>query len=303
MLSLRLGTVSKTALRDPVLLIGAAGLVGRHLRAAFRPRRMVATYHSTPVERGVRLDVCDQQAVRQVVEDVRPDAILLAAAEPHVERCEREPEATRRVNVDAPRAIAAEAERVGALLVVFSSEYVFDGSKGLYREDDATAPLNEYGRQKVELEEIARGVRRHLVCRTSGAFGVEPAGKNFVYQLMRSLRAGAPFTVPSDQLITPTYAEALAEAVSALVEAGTTGTVHVVGPRVLPRPAFAETICDVFGLDPGMLVRRPTKELGLAAARPRRAGLADERIRDVLGHPLIDPEEGLRRMGQVLLSR
>ncbi len=286
-----------------VLLIGAAGLVGRHLRKAFPGRPTAVTYHAAPVDGGIPLDLTDEGAVRRLVAGVRPDVILLAAAELHVERCEREPMETRRVNVDAARPLAEEAERRGALLVVFSSEYVFDGSKGRYAEDDAVGPINEYGRQKVELEAIARGVRRHLVCRTSGVFGVEPAEKNFVYQLLRSLRAGRPFTVPSDQLITPTYADALAESVAELVDAGATGTVHAVGPRVLPRTAFAEMVCELFGLDPQLLVPRPTDELGLAAPRPRRAGLADDRIRGLLGHPLVDPGEGLRRMGQALLSQ
>lgn len=286
-----------------VLLIGGAGLVGRHLRRAFRERPIVATFHSAPVEDAVRLDLRDERAVRAAVANVGPDVILLAAAEPHVERCEREPTETRRINVDAARPLAEEAERRGALLVVFSSEYVFDGSKGRYAEDDAVGPINEYGRQKVALEAIARGVRRHLVCRTSGVFGVEPAEKNFVYQVLRSLRAARPFTVPSDQLITPTYAEALAEGVADLVDAGATGTIHAVGPRVLSRTAFAEMVCELFGLDPRLLVPRPTDELGNAAPRPRRAGLADDRIRGLLGHPLVDPGEGLRRMGQVLLAQ
>lgn len=294
-------TVTEGA-RRTVLVIGAAGLVGRHLHQAFPDRDVVATYHTSPVERGIPLDIMDPDAVRRVVADVRPDAILLAAAEPHVERCEREPDATRRINVDAARAIAEDAERTGALLVVFSSEYVFDGSRGRYREDDTVRPLNEYGRQKVELEAIARSVRRHLVCRTSGVFGWEPACKNFVCQLERSLRAGRPFSVPSNQLITPTYAPALADAVAALIDLGTNGTAHVVGPRILPRTAFAELICRAFDLDPSLIVLRPTDDLGLTAPRPRWAGLADDKLRSILGHPLADPADALEDMRRSVLD-
>src|SRR5207302_3268738 len=120
--------------------------------------------------------------------DARPDAVIVAAADAYVERCEREPEQTRQVNVEAPRALAAESAGLGALFVVFSSEYVFDGAKGEYVEDDERRPINEYGRQKVALEDIALGTRRGLVCRTSAVFGADPKRKNFVLQEVDRLR-------------------------------------------------------------------------------------------------------------------
>src|SRR5579859_4588071 len=171
---------------DPstVLLIGAGGLVGHHLLAALGGTRTVATYRRDPIGAGVRLDITDHGSVRRVIRDARPDVIILAAAEAYVERCEREQAATRRVNVDAARVIAEESQRGGSLLVVFSSEYVFDGAAGQYSEGDERRPLNEYGRQKVELEDVALATGRGLVCRTSGVFGVDPARRNFVCQLV-----------------------------------------------------------------------------------------------------------------------
>ncbi|MDE3102074.1 MAG: SDR family oxidoreductase [Chloroflexota bacterium] len=277
--------------------------MGRHLRRSLGGRPVVATFHSTQLVDAVPLDVRDERAVRTLVAEVRPATIILAAAEPNVERCEREPEETRRVNVDVVRPLAEEAERLGALLVVFSSEYVFDGSKGRYAEDDAVHPLNDYGRQKIDLEEIASRLPRHLVCRTSGVFGVEPAEKNFVCQLVRALAARRPFAVPSDQLITPTYAPSLADTVVRLVDMGAGGLLHVAGPRIMPRMAFAELVCETFELDCGLLRPIPTDELGLDAPRPRGAGLADQRLRALVGHALVDPEEGLRSMSQLLLPQ
>src|SRR5579859_7565302 len=105
---------------DPstVLLIGAGGLVGHHLLAALGGTRTVATYRRDPIGAGVRLDITDHGSVRRVIRDARPDVIILAAAEAYVERCEREPAATRRVNVDAARVIADESQRAGSLPVL-----------------------------------------------------------------------------------------------------------------------------------------------------------------------------------------
>lgn len=132
------------------LIIGAAGLVGSHLRAAAAGRRLVSTFHRTPATDAVPLDLTDRDAVARTIETLRPALVVLAAAEAYVERCEREPEPTRRVNVDGVRWVVDSARRVDALVVFFSSEYVFDGAKHSYVEDDLVRPINKYGRQKAD---------------------------------------------------------------------------------------------------------------------------------------------------------
>lgn len=278
------------------LVIGAAGLVGSHLVSALRGRPVVTTYYRTGAPGGAPLDITNVNAVRAVVGAARPDVVLLAVAEPYVERCEREPETTRAVNVGGTRAVAAAAAECGATLVVFSSEYVFDGTRGDYTEDDVPAPLNEYGRQKVEVEEIARASGPHLICRTSGVFGFETARKNFVLQLVDALRAGREFTVPADQLITPSYAPSVADGVVELLDGSRRGTFHVGGPEIMSRIEFARRIARVFALDASLLRTPETREMGLAAARPFRAGLSDATLRAVLGHALTPVDAALRQM-------
>lgn len=278
------------------LLLGAGGLVGRHLLAALGGTPTVATYRRDPVGDGIQLDITDHGSVRRVIRDTQPDVIILAAADAFVERCEREPAATRGVNVDAAKVVADESQRAGSLLVVFSSEYVFDGTAGEYTEDDQRRPLNEYGRQKVDLEDLALATGRGLVCRTSGVFGADPNRRNFVCQLVDRLRAGETFDVPSDQLITPTYAPALADAVVRLASIGHTGVFHVAGPRVLGRFEFATLVAEVQRLPRGLLRPRLTSELGLAAPRPLRCGLRVDKLRRTLGTDLTAPDGALRAM-------
>lgn len=281
-----------------VLLIGAGGLVGRHVLAALSGMAVTPTYHSNAPDRSMQLDITDHDAVIQIIRSVRPDVIVLAAADAYVERCEREPAATRLVNVEAPRVIAAESKALGAMLVVFSSEYVFDGTARSYNEDDDRRPLNEYGRQKVELEDVALATGRGLICRTSGVFGQDPRRKNFVYQLVDRLRAGQPFDVPSDQLITPTYAPALGDAVADLIRGDQIGVYHVSGPRILERAEFARIVADSLGLSAQLLRPRRTVELGLLAARPRRGGLRTGKLRAILGRDLTTPELGLLELAR-----
>jgi dTDP-4-dehydrorhamnose reductase len=278
------------------LIIGAGGLVGGHLASELGQDRSLPTYRRAAQPGGLVLDVTDHSETRRIVREQQPDVIIVAAADAYVERCEREPAATRQVNVDAVRAIADAASEIGAILVVFSSEYVFDGTAGEYSETDERRPLNEYGRQKVDLEDIAEATGRCLICRTSGVFGQDPRGKNFVLQLRDALRDARTFEVPSDQLITPTYAPWLAKAVVALADGGHTGTFHVAGPRIMPRLSFARLIAKAYGLSPGLVVGRTSRELGLIAKRPEKAGLAVRKLTNRLALDQIDPQSALRLM-------
>jgi dTDP-4-dehydrorhamnose reductase len=274
-----------------VLLVGAAGLVGRHVRAALADRDVVATFHTDPADGAELLDITDGAAVRQTLKRVQPDTVILAAANPYVEGCERDPDGTWRINVQATQTMRDAAP--DATLVVFSSEYVFDGTRLAYREDDVVAPLNEYGRQKVALEEIAKSSPKHLVLRVSGVFGEEPRRKNFVWQLVDRLRSGGTFDVPSDQLITPTDALSLGTAVRELLDAGASGTFHAAGPEIMGRVVFARMVARAFGLDETLIRERPTAELGLLAKRPAKAGLTDAKLQKVLGHGLRRAEDAL----------
>ena len=220
--------------------------------------------------------------------------IVVAAANAFVEECERDPVATRVINVDALRHIAELAPKT--LLVVFSSEYVFDGRAGRYAEDDAVAPINEYGRQKVAVEAIVRERSDHLVCRVSGVYGWSSARTSFVCQLIDRLRAGQSLRVPSDQIITPTPAADLASVIVELVDRSARGIFHAAGPEILPRPEFARRAAEAFGLDPALLDLRTTAELGLAAPRPLRAGLVTDKLRAFLGHGLSPSRDALAAM-------
>ena len=142
---------------DTVLVVGASGLVGSALFREFKPCvPVIGTYCRSVAPTLIHLDLRDQAEVRSVLRNVRPSVVLCPAAEPNVELCEADPVATGRTNVEGLRNLLVATAEIRALLVYFSSEYVFDGTKGSYSEDDVCAPLNTYGRQKLECERLQR---------------------------------------------------------------------------------------------------------------------------------------------------
>jgi len=280
------------------IVIGASGLVGNALFQELYSRyRVIGTSCRQAIPTLVQLDLRDRDQVRSLLRQHRPNVVLCPAAESNVELCEVDPVATREVNVTGLQNLIAATEEVGALLVYFSSEYVFDGTSGPYCEGDSCNPLNEYGRQKRECERIiSERLDRYLIARISGVYGWEERRKNFVVRLIESLKSGQSFKVPSDQVITPTFAPNLARAVRRLVQDHRNGIFHLSGSLPLLRTDFARLIAGVFGLDASLIIPVPTSELKLRATRPHSAGLRTDKAQALLDFPLAGPREGLEDM-------
>lgn len=268
------------------LVIGGSGQIGgwllRHL--AERGYEGIGTYGEHSYPGLVHLDAADLDAAARLVAERRPDVVFYPAGFTWVDGCERDPARSDAANRDQPLNVARATASAGGRFVSFSTDYVFDGKAGPYDEQAPTNPLSAYGRSKREAEQrLAEELGdRALTIRTSWVFGPERQGKNFAYQLLRSLKGGQAVTVPSDQVSSPSYGPDVALAAVRLAEQETSGLIHVVGPETMSRPEFAREIALGFGLDPAPIAARTTAALGQGAPRPLQGGLRTPRLDDVL---------------------
>jgi dTDP-4-dehydrorhamnose reductase len=288
------------------LVVGASGQVGGALMQALRARghEATGTYAGHPVEGAWPLDIRVADAVEHAVAFVKPDWIFCPAGLSHVDYCEAHPEEAMALNREAPLHLARMAQRAGAIFVYYSTDYVFDGVGGPFREEDAPRPLNAYGRSKLEGERALLGaIPRALVLRTSVVYGPEAQEKNFVYQLIRACREGRPFGPAVDQRASPTYNPDLAAASVELCEQGASGLYHVAGGDTLDRWAFAQLIVATFGLDGSRLAPVKTAELAQPAARPLDGGLSVAKAQAAVRTRLRGAAEGLRVMRDALEDR
>ena len=283
------------------LVLGASGLVGSHVRDEARRRGIDVIGTARDGGVGLRsLDITDTGRLRQLMQDANPDVVILAAAIANVDRCELEPDATARVNVEAVRHVASLCAASGALLVHYSTDYIFDGVSGPYAEDDAPNPIGVYGAQKLAAEREIRSLlpASHLILRTTVVYGTEPAGKNFLVRLLRNLRDKTPIRVPNDQVGSPTFVDDLAVATWQLIEAGARGTFNVAGSERMDRYAFAQRAAAAFGLDPAPIVGVRTSEMTQGAARPLDAGLRVDKVEAFLGRRMMSASEGLATLAR-----
>ncbi len=285
-----------------ILLTGAAGQLGRELK-----RSLAGLGEVIACDRN-QFDLSKPDALRAAVRANAPDVIVNAAAYTAVDKAETESELATAINAAAPGILAEEARRLGALLIHYSTDYVFDGTKPApYTEDDPPAPLSAYGRSKRDGElAIAAADSRHLIFRTSWVFGLH--GANFMNTMLRlgrrSCETGdelrAPLRVVGDQFGAPTWSRHLAD-VTALVLARKdvpNGLYHLAAAGETSWHGYAEAIfaeAQRIGLmDKVPVVRRITSaDFPLPAARPANSRLDCSRFQRDFDMALPDWRTGL----------
>ncbi len=282
------------------LVVGASGQVGGALVEALGPERVLGTTCRNPVEGCAHIDLRECATRPEIAEGLFArgpfDVLFVAAAMTNVEACESRRDEALAMNRDGPRALVGAARAAGARSVLFSTEYVFDGAAGPYGEDDAPAPISVYGRTKLAGEAFARSADPDvLILRTTVVYGPDAHGRNFAYRLASELGAGRSLNAPCDQVSSPTYNRDLAAAAIALVKAGVTGVVNVVGPETMDRATFARRLAAAVDLPTDRITDVRTESLGQLAARPLQAGLRTDLVRRLVPHiPLRSVEDAAR---------
>jgi dTDP-4-dehydrorhamnose reductase len=295
-----------------ILLFGRDGQVGWELQRSLAPLGEVIALGSRG-EGGLTGAFTDLPGLAATVAQVRPDAIVHAAAYTAVDQGESEPELARTVNALAPGVLAEAARDVGAALVHYSTDYVFDGSGTRpWREDDATGPLSVYGSSKLEGEQRVAGVLpRHLVLRTSWVYAAR--GGNFAKTMLRLARERPELTVIDDQHGAPTGAELLADVTAhalraLLLDAGKAGTYHLAAAGEATWNSYARYVlarAQLAGHDlkagPDAVRPVPTSAFPTPARRPHNSRLDTGRLRATFGLALPSWEQGVARMLQEIL--
>src|SRR5215472_15502576 len=274
-------------------------IVSPPLVAAFELARLLPAHGDVTALDRTQLELENAEAIRATVRALRPALIVNAAAYTAVDRAEQEPEQAEAINAHAPGVLAEEAKRLGALLIHYSTDYVFDGAATeAYREDAPTNPINAYGRSKLHGEQavLASGAPC-LVLRTSWVYGLR--GQNFLLTIRRLASEREELRIVADQVGVPNWSHALAESTSALVGKGLgvlierSGLYHMSARGSASWFEFARAI--IGSVDKPRVVPITTAEYPTPARRPLRSVLATAKFERVFGLSLADWRSTLER--------
>jgi len=289
-----------------ILLFGKNGQVGWELQRSLAPLGELTALdrHSTELCG----DLSNLQGLAATVQRVRPDVIVNAAAHTAVDKAESEPELARTLNTLAPRMLAQEAAKLGALLVHYSTDYVFDGSGSRpWTEADTRAPLSVYGRSKLEGEQLIQaGCPYHLIFRTSWVYAAR--GGNFAKTMLRLAQERERLTVIDDQFGAPTGAELLADVTahairSVLKQPEQAGFYHLAASGETTWHGYAEyVLAEAKRLQPGIKIIAkavdavPTSAFPTPARRPNNSRLDTHKLQSTFGLNLPAWQQGVTRM-------
>ena len=267
-----------------ILVIGASGFIGRYVmrRLGASPDHAVSgTYGSgPPADDGNawhQVELTDTTALERLFDETGPEAVIHLAAIADIGAAERDPERATAVNVSATSTIVRLCERHGSKLIFVSTECVFDGERGFYREDETPRPTSHYGRTKWEAEqEVVWLAESWSIIRTSIVYGwPHPGKRNFAPWLIENLRGGQPYHAPTDVLRTPVYVEHLVDGVERTVAGNYPGILHIAGRDWVSMHEFAAAIANAFDLDSNLVqpADPDTQARAGASTRPDRLGL------------------------------
>lgn len=293
----------KTEGTKKILVTGSSGLLGYNIvkraKRHFRTYEVIPTHRTKPFfSSSVKMNITNENDVLQVFTKFSPNVVVHTAAETNVDKCEMDKEYALKVNTVGTKILAEACRKRGAKIVYVSTDYVFNGEKGLYKEEDKPHPINHYGLTKLKGENyVMKLCKDYVIVRTSVLYGWHRWKPNFVTWVITSLKTGRTITVVDDHFNSPTLADNLGEAIFEVIEKDLIGLYHVSGRERISRFEFALKIADNFNLDSSLVKPIKMDQLKVwVAKRPRDSSLCMNKIQKELKVKLLNVEEGLHRM-------
>jgi dTDP-4-dehydrorhamnose reductase len=287
-----------------LLITGGSGLLGSKVaeNALARGDEVFSGYaHNMPqFGKPVRFDLLDGPSISDMVVRLAPEVVIHSAALTDVDRCEREKELAYKMNVEGTRAIATAAQKVGSFLIYVSTDYVFDGQRGMYGEDDRPNPVSYYGYSKLLGEQYCKG----CIVRTCVIYGSRPAsGKvNFALWLLSSLKSGKEVSVVTDQFITPTLNTNLTAMVLEVADRRLCNVYNLAGATRISRYDYAMELAGKFDLDQSLILPSRMSDLQWAARRPIDSSLDTAKARRELVNKPLHLDDALRTLKAEILG-
>ncbi|UCE95402.1 MAG: dTDP-4-dehydrorhamnose reductase [Candidatus Bathyarchaeota archaeon] len=289
-----------------ILITGTSGLLGNKITLEAKRRHIVYPTHAThpSSSRSLKMDITNENEVKQVFYKIKPEVVIHTAAETNVDKCSKDKKHAFAVNSEGTKNLAKVCNQIDARIVYISTDYVFDGEKGLYKEEDNTNPLNFYGFTKLMGEKhILEICKRYLILRTSVLYGFYHEKPNFAMWVITALKDKKPFHVVEDHYNSPTLASNLAEVTLEMVDKELDGLYHAAGSERISRYSFALRIAETFEFNTDLIKPVKMHELkAWVAKRPKDSSLCVNKVKKQIDTTLLHVSQGLKKMKMKLAN-
>ncbi len=293
-----------------LLITGASGLFGSKLAeiATSKKFEVYSGYSQDNPTYGtkIRFDITDKTNVEKAFSKITPEVIVHAATLTDVDKCEISKELAWKINVEGTKNIVETAKKSHSFLVYVSTDYVFDGEKGNYRETDSPNPQNYYGLTKLKAEELVQNtLKEYCVVRASVIYGAQPAaGKiNFALWLINKLKNKEAPKVLVDQWNSPTLNTNMANMTLEIIERKLTGTYHISGATRISRYEFAKELARTFHLNVDLIAPTLMTQFSWSAKRPKDSSLDTTKAQHTLKNKPLQTPQALEQLKKELAQK
>lgn len=278
-------------------ITGGSGLLGERLATVVDPDdELILSHNLNKTPDSVKCDITNHEETRKTIMKYDPDVIIHTAAMTNVDLCEDKIDQTYSINADATGNLAKIADDLNIKIIYVSTDFVFDGKQGNYKEDDNTNPLGIYAKSKYQGEvQLKQNTDNYAIGRVSVLYGWHNRA-NFTTWVIDELRKGNEINIVTDQINSPTYADNAAEALFKLAKTDKTGIYHTAGNDLISRYDFTLKIAEEFDLNCDLINPITSDKFIQKAPRPRDSSLNVKKIEDDLGFCMETCSESLKRM-------
>ena len=288
-----------------ILITGANGFLGHYLTKHLlqNDHHVIATgkgdcrlpFNNFEGFEYATMDFTDPFAVHDVFEKYKPGVVIHAGAISKPDDCEQQQWQAYVTNVEGTVTLLINAAEQKSFFIFVSTDFVFDGTRGMYTEEDVTAPVNFYGKTKAEAEEAVKEYEHGwAIARTVLVYGKPLAGRTNILSIVKEkLEKGEEYSVVDDQVRTPTYVEDLAAGIIAIAEKRAHGIYHLSGTDILTPYQMACMAADYLGLNKSLLKKVTAADFSQSAVRPLKTGFIIDKAKDQLGYVPLSFKEGL----------
>ncbi len=280
-----------------ILITGSGGFVGKNLYQTLKQDFEILGIGKCKKECvDKKLDVTDKKLLNEELNKFNPDVIVHLAALSNVEKCEVEKEFANEQNVSSIKNLVNWAQEKNKKVIYVSSDYVFDGIKGDFDENDKEHPIQYYGQTKLAGEKIVSSLKKYLILRPTVIYGWDLGGMNFLMQLYRNQKEGKEMKIPMDQISNPTYVLDLCDLIKKTIESDRYGTFISTGDEIFNRFDLALKICECMDWNKDLLIPVETKSLGQVAKRPLNNSTCNTRVKKSFDFEFHGLEENLKAL-------
>ena len=281
------------------LVTGSAGLIGNQLvNDLSKSHDVISCYNNSKPEFGIpmNMDLQNHEMISNILREAKPDVVIHLGAMTNVDLCEDKQLLASKINTKATQIISEECSKLNSFLVYVSTDYVFDGKSGKYKEDDVTNPIGFYGKSKLDGEyAVQKFSSNWCIARTSTPFGYHSSKKSFPVWLIENLQNNKSVNILTDQITSPTYVPNLSSMLMEISQKKIEGIIHVSGATKISRFDFASLIVEKLNLDKNLLKPIKMDEINFKAQRPKDSSLDVSKATSILSEKPESVEQSLEK--------